>query len=254
MSEAIYECQNCCHTMPESETVPAKDIEQRHAPGDAYSDKECPKCGALCQQVRDEEHSHYVVWESGTVEKFDCKEDAEHEMLAMTSRGLRGQEFDDIHDVLMCLGHRMNEQILPVNLTGDARPVVRDFAGHFPDAWGVHVPGTNATATILRAKDSEDLFRLLIVDDDSKGRKMILQDMELTEIPEMIREELTEEAALKKALTKVADLIENCYAHDHNNQRCTPPRPTESMANALVEMEDEIFMALGRAKPGNTHV
>lgn len=44
----IFVCANCDYK-GEYDTLPrAKDIGQRHDPGDTYSDVECPRCGALC--------------------------------------------------------------------------------------------------------------------------------------------------------------------------------------------------------------
>lgn len=44
----IFVCANCGYKDEYNNLPPAKDIEKRHDPGDAYSDVECPQCGALC--------------------------------------------------------------------------------------------------------------------------------------------------------------------------------------------------------------
>lgn len=46
-TEKIYQCQNCGHVGLRDAMVPAKDVTQRIEPGDTYTDRECPKCGAL---------------------------------------------------------------------------------------------------------------------------------------------------------------------------------------------------------------
>ena len=43
-----YCCANCNHVDDYSELPPAKDLTMRCAPGDVFSDVECPQCGALC--------------------------------------------------------------------------------------------------------------------------------------------------------------------------------------------------------------
>lgn len=47
VAPGIYKCQNCSHTAHMRDFPPAKDIFRRIEVGDMYSDKECPKCGAL---------------------------------------------------------------------------------------------------------------------------------------------------------------------------------------------------------------
>ncbi len=47
MSE-LFKCQNCSKVWPYHTLPKAKDILQRHEPGDMFSDVECPDCGALC--------------------------------------------------------------------------------------------------------------------------------------------------------------------------------------------------------------
>lgn len=43
----IYRCQDC--DWKGEDAVPARDVLARHAPGDVFSDLECPECGALVQ-------------------------------------------------------------------------------------------------------------------------------------------------------------------------------------------------------------
>ncbi|QQS15261.1 MAG: hypothetical protein IPK81_14080 [Rhodospirillales bacterium] len=47
MKERIFECQNCDWHGAEDATREARDVAQRHEEGDTFSDRECPKCGAL---------------------------------------------------------------------------------------------------------------------------------------------------------------------------------------------------------------
>lgn len=51
--EKKYECQNCSFTGVEDEFTEAKDLSMRHEIGDAFSNIECPKCGALAFPVSD---------------------------------------------------------------------------------------------------------------------------------------------------------------------------------------------------------
>ena len=44
----LYECANCTLKLKRDLLPPAKDLSKRFAPGDVYTDKECPRCGALC--------------------------------------------------------------------------------------------------------------------------------------------------------------------------------------------------------------
>lgn len=43
----IYRCQNCGLSGDEEDFDEAKDLLLRMTPGDIFSDKECPRCGAL---------------------------------------------------------------------------------------------------------------------------------------------------------------------------------------------------------------
>jgi hypothetical protein len=44
----LYACQDCETEFYENQLNPAKDLSERIAPGDVYTDVECPSCGALC--------------------------------------------------------------------------------------------------------------------------------------------------------------------------------------------------------------
>ncbi len=50
----IYECQNCGFQDDESKFKEAKDLFERHAPGDTFSDIECPHCGALAFPIKED--------------------------------------------------------------------------------------------------------------------------------------------------------------------------------------------------------
>lgn len=50
-AEITYECADCGRQAPASELPDAKDLSLRMEPGDTYTDKECPDCGALCFPV-----------------------------------------------------------------------------------------------------------------------------------------------------------------------------------------------------------
>lgn len=41
-------CANCSWKGPEERAKEAQDLTMRHEVGSLYSDRECPKCGALC--------------------------------------------------------------------------------------------------------------------------------------------------------------------------------------------------------------
>jgi predicted RNA-binding Zn-ribbon protein involved in translation (DUF1610 family) len=58
-----YECQNCGFQDEVGNLPIAKDQAERHAPGDKFSDVECPHCGALCFPAKDntEKELHIVV-------------------------------------------------------------------------------------------------------------------------------------------------------------------------------------------------
>jgi rubredoxin len=43
----MYECQNCGLELRRNQCSEARDISQRIDPGEIYTDKECPSCGAL---------------------------------------------------------------------------------------------------------------------------------------------------------------------------------------------------------------
>jgi hypothetical protein len=47
----VYECQDCGTEWAENQCNEARDLLQRLEPGDIYTDKECPSCGALCQKL-----------------------------------------------------------------------------------------------------------------------------------------------------------------------------------------------------------
>jgi predicted RNA-binding Zn-ribbon protein involved in translation (DUF1610 family) len=53
-NKELYECQNCGFTDDVSNLPMAKDLAERHTPGDTFSEVECPHCGALCFPVKDE--------------------------------------------------------------------------------------------------------------------------------------------------------------------------------------------------------
>jgi hypothetical protein len=44
----LYKCANCSLKLKRYLLLPAKDLSKRFTPGDIYTDKECPLCGALC--------------------------------------------------------------------------------------------------------------------------------------------------------------------------------------------------------------
>jgi predicted RNA-binding Zn-ribbon protein involved in translation (DUF1610 family) len=48
-----YTCDNCGLTDDEDALPYAKSLSLRLTPGEAYTDKECPKCGALCFPTKD---------------------------------------------------------------------------------------------------------------------------------------------------------------------------------------------------------
>jgi hypothetical protein len=67
----LLECQNCGFLAESENFNTAQNIEQRHSPGDTFSDKECPHCGALGYPVEDEQESidelvHDVISQSAT--------------------------------------------------------------------------------------------------------------------------------------------------------------------------------------------
>ena len=47
----MYECQDCGTEFAENQLNEAKDLLNRLEPGDIFTDKECPSCGALCQKI-----------------------------------------------------------------------------------------------------------------------------------------------------------------------------------------------------------
>jgi hypothetical protein len=53
-AEPLFACRNCSWTG--TKPVPAKDPWARHEPGDVFSDRECPACGALVDE--EEANSH----------------------------------------------------------------------------------------------------------------------------------------------------------------------------------------------------
>lgn len=48
----MYVCQDCQTEWPENQLNDAKDLSMRMEPGDIYTDKECPTCGALCYPIQ----------------------------------------------------------------------------------------------------------------------------------------------------------------------------------------------------------
>lgn len=74
----------------------------------------------------DELEPAYVIWESGCIEEFECTEDAQHEMMAMQSRGARGELVNDLSEAITYLGTRLDIPLLPTNLTGDFRQEIRE--------------------------------------------------------------------------------------------------------------------------------
>jgi predicted RNA-binding Zn-ribbon protein involved in translation (DUF1610 family) len=46
-TEKIYQCHACGFAGPRDAMAEAKNVTQRIAPGETYTDRECPKCGAL---------------------------------------------------------------------------------------------------------------------------------------------------------------------------------------------------------------
>jgi len=46
-----YECGNCQHKDDEDNLPDAKNLLMRLTPGDTFTNKECPRCGALCLPV-----------------------------------------------------------------------------------------------------------------------------------------------------------------------------------------------------------
>lgn len=56
-AEEKYSCNNCNYTAKESKFDEAKDLWQRMDPGDTFTDKECPKCGALAFPVEQKQQT-----------------------------------------------------------------------------------------------------------------------------------------------------------------------------------------------------
>lgn len=46
-AQEIYRCQNCNHAGPSERFPEARDVLERIAPGEVFTDRECPACGAL---------------------------------------------------------------------------------------------------------------------------------------------------------------------------------------------------------------
>jgi len=42
-----YECENCAFEGSRESCAEARDLWERVTPGDVFTDRECPKCGAL---------------------------------------------------------------------------------------------------------------------------------------------------------------------------------------------------------------
>jgi hypothetical protein len=83
----------------------------------------------------EEQDPAYVVWEPGQIEVFECVEDAEHELMAMGSRGLRGTVLTCLVDAVSTLLGRHGIHAVGVTMNNDHRPEVRDFCGKYPTTW-----------------------------------------------------------------------------------------------------------------------
>lgn len=64
----IYACQNCERHGEHDDFVLARDLTERLEPGDTYTDRECPDCGALAHPIEQDpprqhrislDHDHY---------------------------------------------------------------------------------------------------------------------------------------------------------------------------------------------------
>ena len=89
----------------------------------------------MSDEQDEEQDPAYVIWEPGQIEVFECVEDAEHELMAMGSRGLRGTVSQCLMEAVSLLLGRHGIHAVGVNLTNDHRPAVRDFCGKYPTAW-----------------------------------------------------------------------------------------------------------------------
>jgi len=58
----ICKCQNCGSLFEESSLKPIEHLFERVAPGEVMPNGECPKCGAVCHQIKSTEKQFLLVF------------------------------------------------------------------------------------------------------------------------------------------------------------------------------------------------
>lgn len=163
----------------------------------------------------------YVIWESGCIEEFECAEDAQHEMMAMNSRGARGELVNDLIEAITYLGTRLDIPLLPINLNNGLWNELREFAGRYPVAWSADRREDNTRVVLLKAEESTT-FRLVLYkmtvgrldaeDINSKWERTVLPTCGLSELPQLLRRHMTRVGALEAKVAEQAAEIERLKA------------------------------------------
>lgn len=78
---AKFKCANCGFIEEELFLPPAKDLFRRFEPGDIFTDRECPKCGALALPIDGEEKTpptKVLIWmEGGLIQDIGASQEVE---------------------------------------------------------------------------------------------------------------------------------------------------------------------------------
>lgn len=109
-----YRCDNCEFEDEEDDLPDAKELSMRLTPGGKYTDKECPKCHALCFPIEEEDGKpdqippemaahdaldQLTVNQNWLMEKFDLL----HDMLCPDKTGTWQQRVEQVHSACIAL-------------------------------------------------------------------------------------------------------------------------------------------------------
>lgn len=207
--EPKFECVDCGEVFTEDQLLPAKDVLQRNTVGETFSDVECPDCGALCFPYQPEDPV-YVLWDSGCLEMMDNRDDAEYELLAAESRGLRGHLYTDLCEAVCALGPRLGIGIHGVRLDGNMQQSTVEKIGAATLLWELHVD-TNLPRFLLSWSDSEQLFTLVIYtlqSDHNSSSVCRVGTAEFSDLTKLLRENASLVPVLQARVNKLTAEVE----------------------------------------------
>jgi hypothetical protein len=177
----------------------------------------------------------FVVWHGGNYEVFECTEDAEHEMMAMQSRGLRGWNTTNFDEILDDASLSYDARFRPIRVA----PAHLDISDEKWFGWKIESPVSDRHALLYVI--NEDYHALHWV--TGKDKVHDIKPIDISEIRAYLHAFMLQDIS-KGILKKLADLIDSAYARDSYGSRTAATMNPEVVCRRFLEMEDEIVAAI----------